>query len=264
MDGAIALLNDTLDNNNNGVYNEPGEKCLLTNTMTYYNSVSFVCNASLWPTDYPDYYGYLHSFYPDSTHLKDTIYCSSGPLTNFHDQGYPYQHTLNYKIPSERRMICGSGPFLLNAKDTAHYATAFVFTQDSTLPFYDSTGFYPDLFLKNLDDIHKIKNWYANNNFPSCHNLFIGQKENYFSLNEFKIYPNPSQGQIKIETTNEIKNPTIQISDMLGRLIYGEQKNYLGHLFEINLAHLTTGLYFVNVSDKNGLKFKSQKILVQR
>lgn len=76
--------------------------------------------------------------------------------------------------------------------------------------------------------------------------------------NSFKIYPNPSLGEINIEF-NEADKKHLIITDCLGQKIY-ESNGYSNQL-KINLADQPKGIYFVRVS--NTSHSYTQKVIIQ-
>lgn len=66
--------------------------------------------------------------------------------------------------------------------------------------------------------------------------------------NGLSIYPNPNQGEFTINSSFEIKS--ISVTDSMGNVVtsfYGP-----GHVFPLNLSHLTGGVYFISIAGKNG------------
>jgi hypothetical protein len=66
-----------------------------------------------------------------------------------------------------------------------------------------------------------------------------------YSNNSTLIYPNPSNGQIKINTSNDIEE--IKISNTIGQIIYLSKNN--GREFNLQLEH--SGIYFLQTTDIN-------------
>ena len=70
------------------------------------------------------------------------------------------------------------------------------------------------------------------------------------NLNTVKLYPNPANDTVNITSQSNIK--AIKIFDHLGRIV--KRITLVNEILEksINLSNLKTGLYFVEVEDKNG------------
>lgn len=69
---------------------------------------------------------------------------------------------------------------------------------------------------------------------------------------EFSIYPNPAKDRLFISYPNENKPIQIKIISSIGKLITTNQvKNNLGEL-EMNISHLSAGIYLVLIELQNG------------
>lgn len=67
------------------------------------------------------------------------------------------------------------------------------------------------------------------------------------SINQFKAYPNPSQGQFRIQGLKESSNLQLLVKDLNGLLVHHTQVN-LDH--NLDLSHLSSGFYFVEIIDE--------------
>ncbi len=63
--------------------------------------------------------------------------------------------------------------------------------------------------------------------------------------NEIVVYPNPSSGFFKVETSNPCD---ILISDITGKIIY-QKDNYFNET--INLSNNTPGVYIIKIIENN-------------
>ncbi len=78
-------------------------------------------------------------------------------------------------------------------------------------------------------------------------NIIEGKKE----TNGVKIFPNPNNGLIVVENNNEEPNSLLQISDLTGKTVFfktitNKEPN------ELNIQHLESGVYLLQVINKNG------------
>ncbi|MBA9072948.1 hypothetical protein GGR22_001074 [Flavobacterium gossypii] len=99
-------------------------------------------------------------------------------------------------------------------------------------------------------------NVYEEGEFDACLNAYYGQIEDYtiniqeslgtidFNKNDFKLYPNPTEGIINIQANQEIKSITIY--NHLGQLIATQKAS------QINIANLSSGIYMIRVDFENG------------
>lgn len=66
--------------------------------------------------------------------------------------------------------------------------------------------------------------------------------------NDFKLYPNPSNGNFTMDLSNlKTNNVSISIYDVSGREIYKKHNNIDDNKININLTNVTTGLYYVSI-----------------
>ena len=64
---------------------------------------------------------------------------------------------------------------------------------------------------------------------------------------KFKVYPNPTSGQLRVESNHSIQR--LFIRDMQGRLILMVQPN--AETYDLNLSALSKGVYIVEIEDEN-------------
>ena len=76
--------------------------------------------------------------------------------------------------------------------------------------------------------------------------------------NEVNIYPNPSNGNIKIQTDKELG--AVIIYNALGEMVHNQTSNKTS----IDLSNLQNGVYFVTLKDKQQQTIATKKIIVQR
>jgi PKD repeat protein len=80
----------------------------------------------------------------------------------------------------------------------------------------------------------------------------------------YTIYPNPNTGvfNIRFESAEE-KNITINIYDLIGKIIYSaEEKNNGSFVKNIQLDEVSNGIYFIKIS--SGSKVLTQKIVINK
>ena len=71
-----------------------------------------------------------------------------------------------------------------------------------------------------------------------------------FSKNQRSVYPNPSTGIFTIQSVNSISNAIITIADLNGRIVY-ETKSENADNKSLDLIHLQSGIYILNISNEN-------------
>ena len=90
--------------------------------------------------------------------------------------------------------------------------------------------------------------------------LFVDFIDVINSLNEesnlFNVYPNPSNGNFRIES---VKNVDINIYNAIGELVYKVNQNEISS--EINLREMPSGIYIINVKFDNNKSVSKQLII---
>jgi len=90
-----------------------------------------------------------------------------------------------------------------------------------------------------------------------CDSMLSGIQEQ--EMNNFNIYPNPSNGIFTINSSNT-DNYSIEIYNMIGALVFKDNSKSKKYVF--NQAILETGMYFVNIRDEKGI-IKTEKIVIK-
>lgn len=117
------------------------------------------------------------------------------------------------------------------------------------LEFQDNSG----------DDVGTLNSWFV----EICTQTIMPLGTEGFSLNNFKIYPNPNNGTFNVafnaDVDAEIK---IGVYDISGRQIFNQSYPSTGLFSEsLQLNNLESGVYLVNV--QNGRKSEVRKIIIK-
>jgi hypothetical protein len=258
LNGPLAEPSDGIDNNNNGIIDEAGEKNLMTHVLNY-NNTSNPVNGN--PSYALEFYNYMHNVWQDGSHSTYGGTGVGGTVPyNFMFDG-PLDGTLWSEIsennPSvDRRINMSCGPFNLNSAQHTNFSFAIVWTRDNN-PTYNIVSLYN----RNLADIRKIKQWYANDNFPSCDLASPNGVTNQTPLeSELKLYPNPASSLLYIDYVSDSKSVTIEIYDVRGQLLKQMKMNSMPKQ-SINIDDLSRGLYLLKVND--GKSVKAQRFVKQ-
>ncbi len=181
FEGPVADPNDSLDNNRNGIVDEPGEQIIMAKFVYYNNDNTNIGN----PNNALQYYNYLDGKWKDNSPLVygGTGYQTSGaPLCNFMfpgdsdpdnigtggvDPGFDWSETLpcltcTPNEPSDRRFLQSAGKFTLQPGSVNYITTGVVWARTS------SGG--PNASVKLL----KIADVKAQNLFESCFKVLDG------------------------------------------------------------------------------------------
>ncbi|MEO8150952.1 MAG: T9SS type A sorting domain-containing protein [Bacteroidia bacterium] len=239
LKGPVAANADNKDNNHNGLIDEAGETLGIT-CFTSYNSGSQFGN----PNGAPHYYHYMKSEWGNGQHFTLGEYAQNpnNPLIDYMFPGTPYDTTQWNEgtangTPEDRRFVMSSGPFNLNANDTATIDFAYVFTRDETAPNGLTTS-----IARNIKDVKKIIDWYKNDNFPSCISKTFPPID---TSNTLIIFPNPVNDILQFSLQLHSSSPQFFIYDLLGqKIISGVIKSKI-----INISSLSNGVYFLKIKD---------------
>lgn len=267
-----AIPNDGKDNDHNGITDELNEEVGMSSFIAYNNTGDAITGNPV-SSNPEHYYNYMQGKWKDGSAIKYGGYGTNGTVSTTYMYpsstdpiGYGVGGTISNpspqpewtettagNVPGDRRFLIGSGPFQLAAKDTAKIVYAMVFTIDSTV-----TGDITHNVINSESDIRKIKNWYRNNNFPSCldvSNVSVKElKPNELSVN---VYPNPTSGLITIQTEEFNSSTKIVVTDLLGKTLLQKQMNSRTEV--INISEYESGIYFIKVYDN--LKQKTIKVI---
>lgn len=79
-------------------------------------------------------------------------------------------------------------------------------------------------------------------------------------FNEIHIYPNPSSGQFFVKNGASTNIDKVVIYDVSGRLISSINVLNTSEIIPINILGITTGIYFINLHDKNRIITKKMTV----
>jgi hypothetical protein len=263
LNGPLAKPNDGIDNNNNGVIDEPGEKNLMTHFFYFTNLGSADPHSD--PIICKEYYNYLSGSWKDGSPL---VYGGSGwagspgattTPTAFCYPGFPYDASgwhdpfPGNSAQDDRRDMTSCGPFTMlpGAVDTFDFAV--VYTRDTMLPFMGQA-----IFDKNLHDNQRIQRWFANNSFPSCLQLNMGVNEENQNAIVFTISPNPTSGAFEVRS-EKLRVESVEIYNMMGEKVYSSIINSQSSIINLDAPN---GVYFLQLKTSEGTAVK--KIVISK
>lgn len=70
--------------------------------------------------------------------------------------------------------------------------------------------------------------------------------------NKVRVFPNPAQNQVHIQTMKSLNKATIRLVNILGQVL-DERENQEGQLFSLDMAAYTPGLYFLDISESGNV-----------
>ncbi len=256
--GPLANAADGIDNNNNGVIDEPNEECKMNKFNFFNNLFPGFPTQTTDPQNGTEYYNYMTGLWKDGTpftcggngyggSIPTSFVYPSNTYTNGPCGSATWDDT---GVPGDRRLILSSGPFTLNAGQMQEIEYAFVTSFDSSMA---NAPMLPLAKLKT--DIQKINMFYNQLNKPNClQALNVGVTE-VLKQNDFMLYPNPAKSLITLQSGIE-GNVKIdyEVVDVLGKTVMQDQSH--ANSFTANVSDLTTGIYFVRLKLNNSLVVK--------
>jgi trimeric autotransporter adhesin len=150
---------------------------------------------------------------------------------------------------------------------------------NASLPFlsrwtgsvWATTGTTPNQYVYSLDSSGTPgQTIYAGGTFtaPYSHIMkhvgVVGIDEETLSASNVKVYPNPAHEKINLYVNAEVKNPKVEIYNILGDKIYSEVLH--SELQTINTKAFARGIYFVKIisTDKGAAdKVFTQKLVIE-
>jgi hypothetical protein len=89
----------------------------------------------------------------------------------------------------------------------------------------------------------------------------IEEHEGEIKNSSFKIYPNPATNLITLQSDEMLNNATIEISNAFGQIVL--KQNNFNQKQDVNIEALQSGIYFINLYDKNKLLFKNKLSVIR-
>jgi hypothetical protein len=134
-----------------------------------------------------------------------------------------------------------------------------------TIPSGDSTLFQPKLITNNQGGSAHFRYYILDDNEEKLDSVDVKFEstlniaENDLSSVKLKVYPNPSLGNVYIETQNASDKNTIIVMDALGKTVYSKN---LYNQNSVSLSDLRKGVYFAKIHDINQGTLVTQKFVV--
>ncbi len=92
----------------------------------------------------------------------------------------------------------------------------------------------------------------------SIYDAPVSVKE-YAQNNQFSIYPNPVSNVLNISLSKPLK-AVVEIMDVTGKTIHQEVMSSQSSFLQMNVAGWPAGVYFISISDENGVRSVSRFI----
>lgn len=237
---------DGIDNDNDGLTDEPNEQMSMTNFMYFNNTFLGIPSSQTDPANGNQFYQYMQGFWKDGTPLTcggngyggSTTATFAYPGTTYTNGACGAGSWTESGTGTDKKFVMGSGPFTFLPGEVLELEYAFITT-------FDSIGNNP---LGKLD---------ANvNDLWSIYNSTLGQcmttgLESNVRNNEFSMWPNPSNDLLNIRSAKLYDDMTVQIEDALGKVYYTNSYQQFSYA-AIDLSKMAPGIYFISFTNKDG------------
>ncbi len=243
LKGPINSTN-SIDDDGDGVIDEPLEQMNMTGFMSFNNSFPGVPVSQTDPSNATEYYQYMTGYWKDGTPLTcggngyggttSTNYAfPSNTYTNGPCGASNWTEPVSSTYITDKRFVMNSGPFTLQPGAVHELEYAYIAS-------FDSITNHP---LGKLDiDVQSLNSIY-NSTLNQC--LTTGIKE-HKNQNEFTLSPNPTNAILNINFNSKATNFKIEIMDALGKVLISEDYKDL-YQTSINVSDLSAGIYFVKL-----------------
>ena len=184
------------------------------------------------------------------TELSDTLL--NGDPSTYMYPGNPLdpnsQSELNLgNAPYDRLSLMGGDNHTLSPGDTLEFDLAFVFAEN---PGTQGAEAYSTLAARAA----YIKGWYDNQSFEpwqtACTPLAVGTQEESSTASSLKIYPNPTENELRIRGIKD--SFQYNIFNLQGQLLQSGQSS---EAQPIQLLEMNSGVYFIQINQKEVRKF---------
>jgi hypothetical protein len=263
LSGPLATPNDGIDNNRNGVVDEAGEEISISNFMAFRSMGA----AMGHPVSAQEYFNYSRSIWKDNEPVVfgGTGYPGSVGSTTLPAKfmfpghtdsvGWGIGGTLQNPIPPPFNWTQWFGP--INVSGSAHGTAsmgAFEFPHQAerTFSFALIWSLAPTAAQSSIDklmlqDAPLIKQWHAQNTFPSCLDLSTVSIPRLAPEQlDVRMYPNPTKDRVFLAFKSS-KSARLTMYDMQGRLLLQQELPAVPQ-HEIDVKHLPAGVYILRIT----------------
>jgi hypothetical protein len=247
----VADNNDHIDNNGNGVLDEPNEEMSVPNVF-YYQKAMPTSSADPFPqkTDPVTgihYYNYMTGFWKDGSPMTcgGDAYGGAFPTKQVFPEEMIPGSACNYSWtekglnnpPGQRSILVCTQPFMLKGKSSFEIEFAFITVVDSTKPNDNWAA-----VVKLKEEVAKVKTFYNLAVKPSC--LINSIPKTSAGGDFLHVFPNPVTSDLTIKSSSVLKSYTL--TDALGKVIF-YQSNVNALSVNLDLSGIEKGLYFLKV-----------------
>lgn len=150
-------------------------------------------------------------------------------------------------------VICGP-PFQQTVTITAGGASTYTWNTSAISSSISVSPSVTTVYTVTGTDANGCENMTS---FTQSVSACTGMQQFGVQSSEFVVYPNPNNGEFTISLTGSEKNPSVEIYNTIGKLVYQDVLTAEKTTFNTNLA---AGIYFINLID-NGKVIAAQKLI---
>jgi hypothetical protein len=250
-------VGDGIDNNRNGIVDEPNEN-LTIDKMLYSNVTSNTVSASTTePTAASNFYGYMNGFWKDNTPYTYGGNAYGGTIpTNYVYTGNPqtqmgWTEANSSTIAGRRRLVMTTGPITLKPGQKYEFGYAVVYSRDSTVT-NTITKFNTTVQrdVKNMRLYDKL-----NSNSCSSSLINIGLEEQSLLDTKVEVYPNPANNKLNLQFSKPLAKVVVCIKDVLGKNLKSQELNNVQKI-QLEVSELHAGIYFITIESEGKMIVK--------
>ena len=233
---------DGIDNDFDGLIDEPSERIGMNKSMYYNNSFGQYGN----PFDLSAYINLLQCRFTGGVALRHDFSDGTGAFGNYPTTNHPFPGTTNTQQPAnwtdhgvnspyDRRVIAITGSMTLPSGFSTSMDYAFVYARNAQRNNIEVI----DLLKGNVDE---VKDWWRSNFFNCSLNVTVEENEDHPSI---LLYPNPTDNLVQIELKDHSDNLHYDVMNSMGQIIASGTPNHF--TFQIDVSHWSPGLYFIRI-----------------
>ncbi|HEV7232462.1 MAG TPA: T9SS type A sorting domain-containing protein [Bacteroidia bacterium] len=254
LQGPLADANDGIDNNHNGVTDEPGERWTMA-TCLYYDNSTDVMKGN--PSGAANYYNYMQSVWRTGVPLSydgkggttgstpcDYMFPGSSDSSGWgtaHTHQAAWSEVTANNTPGDRRGLGAFGGITFKPGDAVCLDFAYVWARTATGNNFAS--------LNDMQTaIDSVRSIFVRQNMGRCMpaDLSTGIAE-IPATPAFSLYPNPATEILNLSFGTEVQKGMVEICDISGRVILS--LNLHASAVQVSVQPLAKGIYFVRFSD---------------
>jgi hypothetical protein len=257
--GPYADANDKIDNNHNGIIDEVDEDVTMSSFMYFHNDHDIAGP----PDTGIDFYTYMKSLWKDKRHLTfggngtGSGFGATSDSANYMfpgdtDPAFPGQNWTEKtagRVPADRRFIMSAGQFTMLPGAISYVITGVIYAKNP-----ESTATAAITALQQVDD--QAQALFSN----GCFTLSVPKAT--ADVAPVNVYPNPFSDYTSIHFSNkqDLKH-AVTLYDINGRVVR-LYENIQGESLQVSKENLSPGIYFIKLSNVNGVLFAG-KLIVQ-